>query len=51
VKAFGAYSMRKDARAASSRSTTKRTSKFAVHLWRGPFYVRVTGGATNASSR
>ena len=23
-------------------------SKFAVHLWRGPFYVRVTGGARNA---
>ena len=23
-------------------------SKFAVHLWRGPFYVRVTGGAVNA---
>lgn len=23
-------------------------SKYAVHLWRGPFYVRVTGGAENA---
>jgi hypothetical protein len=23
-------------------------SKYAVHVWRGPFYVRVTGGSENA---
>lgn len=49
VKAFGAYSMRKEAaRAFVPIENEAYVSKFAVHLWRGPFYVRVTGGAQNA---
>jgi hypothetical protein len=49
VKAFGAYSMRKDAaRMYLPIQNEAYVSKFAVHLWRGPFYVRVTGGAVNA---
>lgn len=49
VKAFGAYSMRKDAaRRFLDIQNEAYVSKFAVHLWRGPFYVRVTGGAPNA---
>ena len=49
VKAFGAYSMRKDAaRRFLPIDNEAYVSKFAVHLWRGPFYVRVTGGAANA---
>lgn len=49
VKAFGAYSMRKQAaRAYVPIQNEAYVSKFAVHLWRGPFYVRVTGGAQNA---
>lgn len=49
VKAFGAYSMRKQAaRAYVPIQNEAYVSKFAVHLWRGPFYVRVTGGAQQA---
>jgi hypothetical protein len=49
VKAFGAYSMRKEAaRRFLPIENEAYVSKFAVHLWRGPFYVRVTGGAQNA---
>jgi hypothetical protein len=49
VKAFGAYSMRKDAaRRFLAIDNEAYVSKFAVHLWRGPFYVRVTGGSPNA---
>ena len=49
VKAFGAYSMRKEAaRAFLPIQNEAYVSKFAVHLWRGPFYVRVTGGSQNA---
>jgi hypothetical protein len=49
VKAFGAYSMRKEAaRRYIPIENEAYVSKFAVHLWRGPFYVRVTGGAVNA---
>ena len=49
VKAFGAYSMRKEAaRTFLPIQNEAYVSKFAVHLWRGPFYVRVTGGAQNA---
>lgn len=49
VKAFGAYSMRKEAaRTFLPIANEAYVSKFAVHLWRGPFYVRVTGGAQNA---
>jgi hypothetical protein len=46
VKAFGAYSMRKEAaRRYLPIENEGYVSKFAVHVWRGPFYVRVTGGA------
>lgn len=49
VKAFGAYSMRKEAaRRYLPIENEAYVSKFAVHLWRGPFYVRVTGGSANA---
>jgi hypothetical protein len=49
VKAFGAYSMRKDAaRRYVPINNEAYVSKYAVHVWRGPFYIRVTGGAQNA---
>lgn len=49
VKAFGAYSMRKEAaRRFVPINNEGYVSKFAVHVWRGPFYIRVTGGAQNA---
>lgn len=49
VKSFGAYSMRKDAsRRFVPISNEAYVSKYAVHVWRGPFYIRVTGGARNA---
>jgi hypothetical protein len=45
VKAFGAYSIRKDAaRTFLATANEGYVSKYAVHIWRGPFYVRVTGG-------
>lgn len=49
VKAFGAYSMRKEAaRRVVPIQNEAYVSKYAVHVWRGPFYIRVTGGAKNA---
>ncbi|HEX8254659.1 MAG TPA: DUF6599 family protein, partial [Thermoanaerobaculia bacterium] len=49
VKAFGAYSMRKEAaRRFVPINNEAYVSKYAVHVWRGPFYIRVTGGAKNA---
>lgn len=49
VKAFGAYSMRKEAaRRFITVNNEGYVSKYAVHVWRGPFYIRVTGGASNA---
>ena len=49
VKSFGAYSMRKDAsRRYLPIANEGYVSKYAVHVWRGPFYIRVTGGARNA---
>lgn len=49
VKSFGAYSMRKEAvRAFVPIANEAYVSKFAVHVWRGPFYIRVTGGSQNA---
>lgn len=49
AKAFGAYSTRKDAaRRFVPIAGEAYVSKFAVHVWRGPFYIRVTGGAKNA---
>jgi hypothetical protein len=49
VKAFGAYSMRKEAARRFLPITNEGyVSKYAVHVWRGPFYIRVTGGAPDA---
>jgi hypothetical protein len=49
VKAFGAYSLRKEAaRRFLTISNEGYVSKYAVHVWRGPFYIRVTGGAPDA---
>ena len=49
VKAFGAYSMRKEsARRFLPITNEGYVSKYAVHVWRGPFYIRVTGGAPDA---
>lgn len=49
VKAFGAYSMRKEsARRFLPINNEGYVSKYAVHVWRGPFYIRVTGGAPDA---
>jgi hypothetical protein len=47
VKSFGAYSVRKIGPIQFFPLQNEAfTSKYAVHLWRGPFYVRVTGGGT-----
>lgn len=44
VKAFGAYSTRKTANAQFlAVSNEAFAAKHSIHLWRGPFYVRVTG--------
>lgn len=49
VKAFGAYSAHKEAaRRYLEIGNEAFVSKYAVHVWRGPFYVRVTGGADDA---
>jgi hypothetical protein len=49
VKAFGAYSVRKEsARRFLPITNEGYVSKYAVHVWRGPFYIRVTGGAPDA---
>jgi hypothetical protein len=47
VKAFGAYSTRrKGPIQAFDLPNEAFVSKHGVHLWRGPFYVRVVGGGT-----
>lgn len=47
VKAFGAYSQHK---VPTAQYTTLANEAFiarhSLHMWRGPFYVRVTGGGT-----
>lgn len=49
VKAFGAYSTRKDSALRYLPIENEAyASRFTIHLWRGPFYVRVTGGAADA---
>ena len=46
VKAFGAYSLRKDGPVQYLNIENEAfIKKYSIHLWRGPFYVRVTGGA------
>jgi hypothetical protein len=47
VKAFGAYSTRKtDNSKLLNIPNEAFENKHSLHLWRGPFYVRVTGGGT-----
>ncbi|HEV7921846.1 MAG TPA: DUF6599 family protein [Thermoanaerobaculia bacterium] len=47
VKAFGAYSTRKLGQVQFlDLANESFQSRHSVHLWRGPFYVRVTGGGT-----
>jgi hypothetical protein len=49
VKAFGAYSLRKEvSRRFVPIQNEAYVSKYTVHVWRGPFYIRITGGAQNA---
>jgi hypothetical protein len=51
VKAFGAYSTRKSGNIRFLDIANEAfQSKHSIHLWRGPFYVRVIGGATAADS-
>lgn len=47
VKAFGAYSTRKVSQVQFLAIPNESfISRHSVHLWRGPFYVRVVGGGT-----
>jgi hypothetical protein len=47
VKAFGAYSIHKQGPMVFTALANEAfISKHSVHLWRGPFYVRVVGGGT-----
>lgn len=47
VKAFGAYSTRKMDNAQFINIANEAfQTKHAIHLWRGPFYVRVMGGGS-----
>jgi len=47
VKAFGAYSTSKQANSQFLTIDNEAfQSKHSIHLWRGPFYVRVLGGGT-----
>jgi len=46
VKAFGAYSQNKEGPVTYLNIPNEAfIKKYSIHLWRGPFYVRVTGGA------
>jgi hypothetical protein len=46
VKAFGAYSMHKQgAYRVLSIANESFATTHSIHLWRGPFYVRITGAA------
>jgi hypothetical protein len=46
VKAFGAYSRQKDGPVQFLNIANEAfIKKYSIHLWRGPFYIRVTGGA------
>lgn len=47
VKAFGAWSSRKTETSVALPITNGAfQNHHSVHLWRGPFYIRVTGGGT-----
>jgi len=46
VKSFGAYSVHKEGPVKFLDIANEAfVAKHSIHLWRGPFYVRVTGGA------
>ena len=49
VKAFGAYSMRKEGNYQILKIANESfQSTHSIHLWRGPFYVRIVGEPPNA---
>jgi hypothetical protein len=51
VKAFGAYSAHKDgAQEYFPLENEAFRARHSLHLWRGPFYVRVTGGGRQAAA-
>ena len=51
VKAFGAYSTRKIGNIQFTDLVNEAfINKHSIHLWRGPFYVRVIGGGTDAET-
>jgi hypothetical protein len=51
VKAFGAYSQHKTAVAQyTSLANEAFVLKHSLHLWRGPFYIRITGGAADGNN-
>jgi hypothetical protein len=51
VKAFGAYSRQKDGPVQFLNIQNEAfIKKYSIHLWRGPFYVRITGGAAKNAS-
>lgn len=50
VKAFGAYSMRKEgAIKLLGLANESFATPHMIHIWRGPFYVRLTGGGQGES--
>jgi hypothetical protein len=50
VKAFGAYSQHKNANAQYTTLANEAfLLKHSLHMWRGPFYIRVTGGSVDGS--
>jgi hypothetical protein len=51
VKAFGAYSTRKNGNIQFLEIPTEAfQTKHTMHLWRGPFYVRVVGAGPNPNA-
>ncbi|HEX9982408.1 MAG TPA: DUF6599 family protein [Thermoanaerobaculia bacterium] len=52
VKSFGSYSMRKKPNVQFIANVENEAfqAKHSVHLWRGPFYVRITGGSPDGAA-
>lgn len=51
VKSFGAYSTRKTPAAQFLTIANESfAAKHSVHLWRGPFYIRITGGGSEGAA-
>jgi hypothetical protein len=52
VKSFGSYSMRKKPNVQFLANVENEAfqAKHSIHLWRGPFYVRITGGSPDAAA-